>query len=383
MRFITALLLGAAQLVLASNVIELDGTNFDDHIGPGRPAAFVEFFAPWCGHCKNLAPIYEQFADAFASAKDKVHIVKVDADGVGKGLGQRFGVTGFPTLKWFPAGSSTPEDYQGGRELDDLVKFVTDKTGVKSSIKPPPPPVTRMVTVRDFDEVVLDPKKDAFVFFTAPWSGHCKALKPTLEMISKNFREEKDCVIVQLDADNKGNSEIVGRYDIQQFPTIKYFPKGDNKEPQPYMGGRSEADLIALFNEKCGTHRAPGGGLNDKAGRIVDFDSLATQFVNAVDSERHAVITRTEDLVKDAKFVGEKAAAYAKHYLSVMEKVKAKSIDYIEKEHARLAAILKKRQLGSKKLDEIKIKSNILQAFLEGKDGVKTVNEEEKTHQEL
>jgi protein disulfide-isomerase A6 len=383
MRFITALLLGAAHLVLASNVLELDGSNFDDHVGTGRPAAFVEFYAPWCGHCKNLAPTYEQFGDAFASAKDKVQIIKVDADGNGKGVGQRFGVTGFPTLKWFPAGSSTPEDYSGGRELEDLVKFVTEKTGVKSSLKPPPPPVTRMVNVRDFDEVVLDPKKDAFVFFTAPWCGHCKALKPTLEAVSKYFKEEKDCVIVQLDADNKGNSEVVGRYDIQQFPTIKYFPKGDKKEPEPYMGGRSEGDLIALFNEKCGTHRAVGGGLNDKAGRLVDFDSLATQFVNAVDSERHAVLTRTTDLVNDAKFVGEKVSTYAKQYLSIMEKIKIKSVDYVEKERTRLAAILKKRQLSSTKLDEIKVKYNILGSFLEGKEGAKTVNEEEKIHQEL
>lgn len=46
---------------------------------------------------QNLAPVYEQLADAFAHAKDKVIVAKVDADGVGKPLGQKYGVTGFPS----------------------------------------------------------------------------------------------------------------------------------------------------------------------------------------------------------------------------------------------------------------------------------------------
>ena len=46
---------------------------------------------------KNLAPIYEQLGDAFAHAKDKVVIAKVDADGAGKPLGQKYGVTGYPS----------------------------------------------------------------------------------------------------------------------------------------------------------------------------------------------------------------------------------------------------------------------------------------------
>lgn len=49
---------------------------------------------------QNLAPTYEQLADAFANSKDKVIIAKVDADGAGKPLGQKYGVTGFPSASF-------------------------------------------------------------------------------------------------------------------------------------------------------------------------------------------------------------------------------------------------------------------------------------------
>lgn len=47
-----------------------------------------------------------------------------------KGLGGRYEVRGFPTIKWFPNGvSSPPEDYSGGRDLESLSEFVTKKSG--------------------------------------------------------------------------------------------------------------------------------------------------------------------------------------------------------------------------------------------------------------
>ena len=66
------------------------------------------FFFAGCGHCKALAPTYDQLGEAFAKADDVI-IAKVDADG-DKTLGSRFGVSGFPTLKYFPKGSTSAEE---------------------------------------------------------------------------------------------------------------------------------------------------------------------------------------------------------------------------------------------------------------------------------
>lgn len=61
-----------------------------------------------CGHCKALAPTYEKLGEAFAKSDDVV-IAKVDADGE-KSLGSRFDVSGYPTLKYFPKGSTSAEE---------------------------------------------------------------------------------------------------------------------------------------------------------------------------------------------------------------------------------------------------------------------------------
>jgi protein disulfide-isomerase A6 len=57
-----------------------------------------------------------------------VVIAKVDADAHRK-LGERFDVKGFPTLKWFPKGSTKPEEYNGARDAEGIVAFVNGKTG--------------------------------------------------------------------------------------------------------------------------------------------------------------------------------------------------------------------------------------------------------------
>lgn len=153
----------------ASSVIDLIPDNFDKVVLKSGKPALVEFFAPWCGHCKTLAPIYEELAQHFTFAEEKVSIGKVDAD-EHKELGRRFGIQGFPTLKWFDGKSDKPVDYTGGRDLDSLTKWVTEKTGMKPKSKKPTPSRVEMLNDKTFRQEIGG-DKDVLVAFTTPWCG--------------------------------------------------------------------------------------------------------------------------------------------------------------------------------------------------------------------
>jgi protein disulfide-isomerase A6 len=156
-------------LVSAEAVLDLSPGNFDDVVLKSGKPALVEFYAPWCGHCKNLAPVYEELATVFQYATDKVSIAKVDADNH-KSLGQQFGVSGFPTLKWFDGKSDKPTDYSGGRDLESLKNFITEKTSLKPKVKGKLPSQVVYLNDKTFPEKV-GKDQDVLVAFTAPWCG--------------------------------------------------------------------------------------------------------------------------------------------------------------------------------------------------------------------
>ena len=168
-RFLFSLLSLLSTTSAGSAVIDLIPDNFDKIVLQSGKPALVEFFAPWCGHCKNLAPVYEELATSFQFADDKVSVAKVDADDH-KSLGKRFGVGGFPTLKWFDGKNDKPEDYNGGRDLESLSKFISDKTGIKPKMKRVAPSAVHMLSDKTFQQEIGG-QKDVLVAFTAPWCG--------------------------------------------------------------------------------------------------------------------------------------------------------------------------------------------------------------------
>ncbi|KAL1739325.1 thioredoxin-like protein [Schizophyllum fasciatum] len=370
MRFSVALA-ALFTAVSASNVIDLTPDTFDSVVGQGKPG-LVEFFAPWCGHCKKLAPTYEEVADAFSRSKDKVFVAKVDAD-AHKELGGKYGVTGFPTLKWFTADGEI-EPYESGRDLTSLVNFIETKSGVKSSIPPPPPPAYIVSDASDFDQVVLDDTKDVLVAFTAPWCGHCKNMKPEFEKTAKTFASEPNCLLVNVDADDAKNRDLATKYGVASYPTLTFFGKGAKAAPEPYTGGRTEKDFVAFLNEKCGTQRAVGGGLTEMAGRLPTLDALAAKFLASAADLRTSVYD-------EAKALADTLGAAAKPYLKVMEKVASGSEEYLAKERKRLESIISKRGIDSSKLDELKIKVNVLKAFMERKAGGAAEEAKEKVEE--
>uniref|UniRef100_A0A671Y1K0 Protein disulfide-isomerase n=1 Tax=Sparus aurata TaxID=8175 RepID=A0A671Y1K0_SPAAU len=110
----------------ASDVLDYGDDDFESKIGT-HDLALVEFFAPWCGHCKRLAPEYETAATRL---KGSVPLVKVDCTS-NSNTCSKYGVSGYPTLKIFRDGEDSGP-YDGPRTADGIVSFLKKQAGPAS-----------------------------------------------------------------------------------------------------------------------------------------------------------------------------------------------------------------------------------------------------------
>lgn len=170
----------------------------------------VEFYAPWCGHCKTLAPEYAKAAKTLDKEGSEIKLAKVDATEA-KGLASKFEIKGFPTLKFFRSGA--PGAYEGGRTADDIVQWVKKRTG----------PITTPVTsVEDLEN--LKEANDVFAIgvFADEGSAGAKAYSgaaanydhvtfamTTDAAVKKELGIEKDTVIVIKSFDDLRNDMVV------------------------------------------------------------------------------------------------------------------------------------------------------------------------------
>lgn len=114
--------------------------NFEEVVINNEKDVLVEFYAPWCGHCKNLAPKYEELAKLYfdnPEYADKVIVAKVDATNNDVPVD----IQGFPTIKLYPSGAKdSPVDYAGTRTVEDLANFIKANGAYKIDAYIPPPP---------------------------------------------------------------------------------------------------------------------------------------------------------------------------------------------------------------------------------------------------
>ncbi|KAL5677599.1 hypothetical protein ACJX0J_013730, partial [Zea mays] len=226
----------------------------------------VEFFAPWCGHCKQLAPTWEKAAGVL---KGVATVAALDADAQ-QALAQEYGIKGFPTIKVFSPGKS-PVDYQGARDVKPIVEFALSqvkallrdrlsgkasagsngKTSGGSSEKNEPSASVELNS-RNFDELVVKSKDIWIVEFFAPWCGHCKKLAPEWKKAAKNLKGQVKLGHVDCDAEKS----LMSKYKVEGFPTILVFG-ADKESPFPYQGARVASAIESFALEQLEANSGP------------------------------------------------------------------------------------------------------------------------------
>jgi thioredoxin domain-containing protein 5 len=251
-----------------SDVVDLTTSSFSQ---TSSGTWLVEFFAPWCGHCKRLAPTWEELA---TTVKGKFNVAKVDCT-IEKDVATSNGIRGFPTIKLFHNGEVF--DYNGARSVNAFVDFVESKTGSKFGVErqaepEAPKPAAAPAAAGSADLVILTDStfstKTAtgtwLVKFYAPWCGHCKRLAPTWDELATAAKGTFSVAKVDCTVETSSCSDIRG------YPTIKLFHNG---EIHAYNGPRTIEAFTSFVRDKTGSGEVPAEQVVEKKAEAVEAET--------------------------------------------------------------------------------------------------------------
>ncbi|KAI5459093.1 PDI protein A prpA [Mariannaea sp. PMI_226] len=212
-----------------SPVLQVNAANYDRLIAKSNYTSIVEFYAPWCGHCKNLKPAYEQVAKKLDGIA-KVAAIDCDDEKNKQFCGMQ-GVKGFPTLKIVRPGKKygrpVVEDYQGERTAAAISSAVASKVNNH---------VTR-VTAKELD-AFLEGDKPKAIFFSSKGTT-----TPLLRSIAIDFLD-----VISIAQIRDKETEAAERYSIDKYPSLILIPSKD-AEPIRYDGALDKKKIVEFLSQ--------------------------------------------------------------------------------------------------------------------------------------
>lgn len=218
-------------------VIVLTSDNFTESIEK-EDIMLVEFYAPWCGHCKQLAPEYKVAARELKSRDPPIPLAKVDAI-ANEDLARKYEIDGYPIMKVFRKG--VPYEYEGPRKADGIIQYM--KHEARSDWKPPVDQV--LVLTRENFTDITENSDLILVEFYAPWCGHCKQLAPQYKKAA-DMLHRANSGIKLAKIDGAVETELAKEFGVSGYPTMKMIRRGLVSE----YGGPRDAKGIATYMMK-------------------------------------------------------------------------------------------------------------------------------------
>ncbi|KAJ3329655.1 protein disulfide isomerase (PDI) protein [Blyttiomyces sp. JEL0837] len=231
----TMLLPSSVQALYSSKdpVVQITDANFKKEVLGTNHAVILEFFAPWCGHCKALAP---EFKKAGEKLKGLAKVAAVDCD-VHKELCGKFGIQGFPTLKVFGSDKKQPPtDYQGPRTAKGIVDFMIPK--IPSFVQT----IGSKGKQKSLDDFLSEEPELAKVVLVS----NKDKTPPLFKALSTEYNKR-----LTLGELRQSEKEFVAKLNVEKFPAVLVFPKGvsDVAEAVKYDGDLKHAGLVKFLDK--------------------------------------------------------------------------------------------------------------------------------------
>jgi len=237
-------------------VVNITDTNYKDFYAD-YPIILLKIYAPWCGHCKALAPEFEK-AGEYAKAKMRPYIFAQYDGTTNRALMQAYNITSYPTLKVIKQGADS--DFVSDRNAAALIAAMDKEAGLPvdeeaKKLVQKAPEVTlaetkdAVVTLGDNNYTAFFQKnKNVLVKIYAPWCGHCKALAPNY-IKAAQYAKDHNKPYIFAEIDGTVNKQAMVKFNVSGYPTLKFI-QGD-KETE-YTGGRETVDLLKFMDSKTG-----------------------------------------------------------------------------------------------------------------------------------
>lgn len=277
------------------NVIVLTDDTFDAFIN-SHDHVLVKFYAPWCGHCKKLAPEYSKAAVVLE--KEELYLAQVDAT-VQKKLAEKYQVQGYPTLKLFSKGAVI--EYNGGRQEKDIIAWMKKKTG---------PATTPLKTVEEVEKFKGD-NEVVVIYF-----GEDKTQLEAFEKVARASEE------IQFGVSNE--KEVLEKYQVKagSVTLFKKFDEGRNdlteniteEKINEFINAHS-SPLVMKFDDKAaqlifGKNQPALVLYRDKnSEKTAELDKIMTEYAPEITGKLQVVITDIKEGLESrlAEYIGVKA----------------------------------------------------------------------------
>merc|ERR1712141_566066 len=260
-----AFLLAVASLTVAEDITKEEGVlvltekNFESAIADNE-YVLVEFYAPWCGHCKALAPEYAKAAGILAEKESKIVLAKVDATEEGA-VAEKFEVRGYPTLEFFRNGKAT--EYGGGRTADTIVSWLEKKTGPPALAVASVEEATAFVAGKDvavigvFADQTTDAAK-AFLAAAANIDDIPFAITSSAEVAAEHKIEGEAVLLLKTFDDGRAVlSEGITEEAVASFIAGESLPlvvDFNQETAQKIFSGDIKSHLLAFLSAKADSH---------------------------------------------------------------------------------------------------------------------------------